>query len=111
VASTIGGTNVRSRAGERTTTCNTVAATAWSQRVSLLRSGAVLCVGVDCDRASVVDHMDELGNMIRLGLCCIFRDQPIKFRTTTATANGKMERAAALEKLSDLCMTNADGVT
>jgi UV DNA damage endonuclease len=55
--------------------------------------------------------MDELGNMIRLGLCCIFRDQPIKFRTTTATANGKMERAAALEKLSDLCMTNADGVT
>jgi UV DNA damage endonuclease len=54
--------------------------------------------------------MDELGNMIRFGLCCIFRDQPIKFRTTTATANGKMERAAALAKLSDLCMTNADAL-
>ena len=24
--------------------------------------------------------------MIRLGLCCIFRDEPIKFRTTTAAA-------------------------
>ena len=48
--------------------------------------------------------------MIRLGLCCIFRDQPIKFRTTTATANGKMERTAALAKLSDLCMANADAL-
>lgn len=48
--------------------------------------------------------------MIRLGLCCIFRDQPIKFRTTTATANGKMKRAAALAKLSDLCMANADAL-
>ena len=48
--------------------------------------------------------------MIRLGLCCIFRDQPIKFRTTTATANCKMERAAGLAKLSNLCMTNADAL-
>ena len=49
-------------------------------------SGAVFRVGVDCDRATTVDHLDELEIMIRLGLCCIFRDQPIKFRTTTATA-------------------------
>ena len=55
--------------------------------------------------------MDELGNMIRLGLCCIFRDEPIKFRTTTATANGKLKRADALAKLSDLCMTNADALS
>jgi tryptophan-rich sensory protein len=48
--------------------------------------------------------------MIRFGLCCIFRDQPIKFRTTTATANCKMKRAAALAKLSDLCMANADAL-
>jgi UV DNA damage endonuclease len=46
-------------------------------------------------------------NMIRFGLCCIFRDQPIKFRSTTATAVGKMKRAAALAKLSDLGMANA----
>jgi UV DNA damage endonuclease len=48
--------------------------------------------------------------MIRFGLCCIFRDQPIKFRTTTATANEQMKRAAALAKLSDLCMANADAL-
>jgi UV DNA damage endonuclease len=45
--------------------------------------------------------------MIRLGLCCIFRDQPIKFPTTTATAIGKMKRPDALLKLSGLCMANA----
>jgi UV DNA damage endonuclease len=48
--------------------------------------------------------------MIRLGLCCTFRDQPIKFVTTTATAIGKMKRPDALAKLSRLCMANADAL-
>jgi UV DNA damage endonuclease len=48
--------------------------------------------------------------MIRLGLCCIFRDQPIKFVNTTATAIGRMKRADALVKLSRLCMANADAL-
>ena len=61
--------------------------------------------------ASVVDHLDELGEaMIRLGLCCIFRDEPIKFLTTTATAIGKMKRPDALAKLSRLCLANADAL-
>ncbi|MGY8770594.1 MAG: UV DNA damage repair endonuclease UvsE [Pirellulales bacterium] len=47
---------------------------------------------------------------IRLGLCCIFLEQPIKFRNTTVTAIGKMDRAAALEKLSGLCLTNAEAL-
>jgi hypothetical protein len=34
--------------------------------------------------------------MIRLGLCDIFRDQPIKFTNATAAAIGRMERAEAL---------------
>ncbi len=45
--------------------------------------------------------------MIRLGLCCIFRDQPIKFCNTTAAFSGRMPRSDALEKLSVLCMANA----
>ena len=45
---------------------------------------------------------------MRLGLCCLFRDQPIKFVTTTATSIGKMKRPDALAKLSGLCMKNAD---
>jgi len=48
--------------------------------------------------------------MIRLGLCCMFRDQPIKFVTTTATAIGKMKRPDALAKLSRLCLVNADAL-
>ena len=48
--------------------------------------------------------------MIRLGLCCIFRDEPIKFGNTTATAIGKMKRADALVKLSGLCMANAEAL-
>lgn len=48
--------------------------------------------------------------MIRLGLCCLFRDQPIKFVTTTATSIGKMKRPDALAKLRRLCMENADAL-
>lgn len=47
---------------------------------------------------------------MRLGLCCKFRDQPIKFSTTTATAIGRMRRPDALEKLSRLCLQNADAL-
>jgi UV DNA damage endonuclease len=45
--------------------------------------------------------------MIRLGLCCIFRDQPIKFRTTTATAIKRLPREEGRKKLADLCAANA----
>ena len=48
--------------------------------------------------------------MIRLGLCCMFRDQPIKFVTTTATAIGKMKRPDALMNLSGLCLANANSL-
>jgi len=45
--------------------------------------------------------------MIRFGLCCMFRDQPIKFATTTATSIARMDRRDALAKLSRLCLENA----
>ena len=48
--------------------------------------------------------------MPRLGLCCLFRDQPIKFATTTVTSIGKMKRSDAVAKLSRLCMENADAL-
>ena len=47
---------------------------------------------------------------MRLGLCCLFRDQPIKFVTTTATSIIKMKRSDALAKVSRLCMENADAL-
>lgn len=48
--------------------------------------------------------------MIRLGLCCIFRDQPIKFANTTATATGRMSRVEATAKLNCLCQQNAQAL-
>ena len=45
--------------------------------------------------------------MLRLGLCCLFKESPIHFRSTTATYVKKMERPAQLERLSQLCLANA----
>lgn len=45
--------------------------------------------------------------MIRLGLCCIFRDQPIKFRTTTAAAIKRLPLEEGRMKLARLCAANA----
>jgi UV DNA damage endonuclease len=47
---------------------------------------------------------------IRFGLCCAFREQPIKFGTTTAAAIGKLSRADAVAKLARLCLANADAL-
>ena len=47
---------------------------------------------------------------IRLGLCCIFLEQPIKFRNTTVKAISSMDRDAALTKLFGLCLANAEAL-
>ncbi len=39
--------------------------------------------------------------MIRLGLCCTFRDEPIKFRTLTATALKKLPRPKQLARIAN----------
>jgi UV DNA damage endonuclease len=48
--------------------------------------------------------------MIRLGLCCIFREAPIRFRRTTATAMAKLPRAEQRRRLADICLHNADSL-
>jgi UV DNA damage endonuclease len=48
--------------------------------------------------------------VIRLGLCCTFREAPIKFRTATATATGKLSRRDVLGKVSELCLKNAEAL-
>lgn len=45
--------------------------------------------------------------MIRLGLCCAFRDQPIRFRTTTAAAMLRLSRKDRLSRIADLIRANA----
>jgi len=45
--------------------------------------------------------------MPRLGLCCIFREEPVRFRATTARALAGLPRDEQLTRLSQLCLENA----
>ncbi|MDA8165404.1 MAG: UV DNA damage repair endonuclease UvsE [Desulfobacteraceae bacterium] len=45
--------------------------------------------------------------MIRLGLCCLFREEPITFRSTTARYLTGFPRPERLARLSALCLHNA----
>ncbi|MBI5485639.1 MAG: UV DNA damage repair endonuclease UvsE [Deltaproteobacteria bacterium] len=45
--------------------------------------------------------------MLRFGLCCLFINHPVLFRTTTAKALSKLCREEQLRKLSEICRDNA----
>ncbi|MDY0220550.1 MAG: UV DNA damage repair endonuclease UvsE [Desulfobacterium sp.] len=44
--------------------------------------------------------------MIRFGLCCLFKEQPIKFRQTTAKYLSKFSNQEQRERLAELCLVN-----
>lgn len=44
---------------------------------------------------------------LRLGLCCVFHREPIKFRRSTAKYLGRFPRPEQLARLSELCAHNA----
>jgi len=48
--------------------------------------------------------------MLRFGLCCLFKNEPIKYRTSQAVHILKMEREAGLQKIADLCLHNAAAI-
>jgi UV DNA damage endonuclease len=48
--------------------------------------------------------------MLRFGLCCIFRKEPIRFRQTTAKALKNLSDKERLEKLSKICLENANSL-
>ncbi len=47
---------------------------------------------------------------LRLGLCCVFKKEPIKFRTTTAAVLQKFDRQAGMEKLSEIVLHNSNSL-
>jgi UV DNA damage endonuclease len=47
---------------------------------------------------------------LRLGLCCMFASEPIKFRTTTATAMLRLGKRERLARLAELCRQNAEAL-
>lgn len=48
--------------------------------------------------------------MIRLGLCCLFKNQPIRFRRTTASHLKKFDREEQLDRLSAIAIDNANAL-
>lgn len=48
--------------------------------------------------------------MIRLGLCCQFRQAPIHFKRTTAKALKKLNRIEQLARLDTLCLQNVNSL-
>ncbi len=47
---------------------------------------------------------------MRFGLCCLFKDEEIAFRTTTAKVLSLMPRGEQLKKLSGICQNNAQSL-
>lgn len=47
---------------------------------------------------------------MRFGLCCLFKNEPVSFRTTTAKALSSLGRADQLTKLSGICCDNASNL-
>lgn len=45
--------------------------------------------------------------MLRFGLCCLFLNEPIRFRQTTAKALMSLSEKERMEKLSTICLENA----
>lgn len=45
--------------------------------------------------------------MVQLGLCCVFKEQPIKFRTTTVKATARLNKFDRSVKLAAICRENA----
>ena len=47
---------------------------------------------------------------LRLGLCCLFKNEPVTFRTTTAKTLSALPRNQQLIKLSEICQHNASNL-
>jgi hypothetical protein len=48
------------------------------------------------------ESTDHTKGALRLGLCCQFAREPIKFRTTTATAMLRLDKPQRLARLAEL---------
>lgn len=49
-------------------------------------------------------------DLMRFGLCCLFKDEEIAFRTTTAKVLSTVPRGEQLQKLSRLCYDNSQSL-
>ena len=61
-------------------------------------------------RAPAASEPLQLVSKLRFGLCCQFVEEPIQFRTTTATSLLRMKSTDQRLKLSRLCLANAESL-
>ena len=61
-------------------------------------------------RATAASEPLQSVSKLRFGLCCQFVEQPIQFRTTTATSLLRMKPTDQRLKLSRLCLANAESL-
>jgi UV DNA damage endonuclease len=73
------------------------------ESASLTKSGPSDIPGRSVDRS-------QRTCMVRLGLCCSFLEQPIKFRTAQVTGSLKLPRSEFLTKMGILIEKNADAL-
>lgn len=45
--------------------------------------------------------------MFRFGLCCLFKEKPVKFRRCTAKYMQKLDQPSRLKRISELCLHNS----
>lgn len=55
-------------------------------------------------------NKNRKNSLPRLGLCCVFKKEPIRFRTTTAAVLQKFNRQAGMERLSEIVLHNANSL-
>lgn len=61
--------------------------------------------------ASLTSHsLAQRSGTLRLGLCCQFAREPIKFRTTTVTAMLRLPAEKRRAQLAELCRANAEAL-
>jgi UV DNA damage endonuclease len=62
------------------------------------------------DTVDTVDTVMTPDPVLRVGLCCQFAAQPIRFRTTTATALLRLPASSRLTRVAEVCRANADAL-
>ena len=58
----------------------------------------------------VGDQHIKSEDSLKLGLCCAFIGERIKFRSTTVKSVGAMKHFKALEKISKICLDNSEAL-
>ena len=51
-----------------------------------------------------------VNSMLRLGLCCVFKEHPVKFRKSTAKFLSRLSKEERKVRLARLCSTNAESL-